>query len=86
MDNQKKIWHPGMGAPENLQGTTRTLGGAVGSQTREPIEPGLVSRSGWAVESLSEPNRKRRPQIKSFSWRLWVLHPSNEDLPLETPV
>jgi alpha-glucosidase len=42
-------WHPGLADPENLQGTTRTLDGATGSQTKEPIEPGLVSRSGWAV-------------------------------------
>ena len=42
-------WHPGEADPENLQGTTRTLDGALGSKTREPIEQGLVSRSGWAL-------------------------------------
>jgi alpha-glucosidase (family GH31 glycosyl hydrolase) len=42
-------WHPGMDDPENLLGTTRTLDGAFGSKTKEPIEPGLVSRSGWAL-------------------------------------
>ncbi len=35
--------------PENLQGTTRTLDGALGSKTKEPIEPGLISRSGWSL-------------------------------------
>jgi alpha-glucosidase len=42
-------WRPGLTDPENLQGTTRTLDGAVGSKTKEPIEQGLVSRSGWAL-------------------------------------
>ena len=42
-------WHPGMDDPKNLHGTTRTLDGARGSQTKEPIESGLVSRSGWAL-------------------------------------
>jgi alpha-glucosidase len=42
-------WHPGMADPENLEGTTRTLDGALGSKTREPIGQGLVSRSGWAL-------------------------------------
>src|SRR5258708_27944504 len=42
-------WHPGLVDPAHLQGTTRTLDGALGDQTKEPIEPGLVSRSGWAA-------------------------------------
>ena len=49
VDGKPVVWHPGMTDPENLQGTTRTLDGALGSKTQEPIEPGLVSRSGWAV-------------------------------------
>jgi len=42
-------WHPGMTDPENLQGTTRTLDGAMGGKTEEPMGQGLVSRSGWVV-------------------------------------
>jgi len=42
-------WHPGMVDVGNLQGTTRTLDGARGDKTREPIEPGLLSRDGWTV-------------------------------------
>jgi Glycosyl hydrolases family 31/Domain of unknown function (DUF5110) len=42
-------WHPGLADDQNLMGTTRTLDGAVGEKTREPIEQGLISRSGWAV-------------------------------------
>ena len=49
VDGKPVVWHPGMADPENLQGTTRTLDGALGSKTQEPIEPGLVSRSGWAL-------------------------------------
>ncbi len=43
------VWRPGMKDADNLQGTTRTLDGALGSKTEEPIGQGLVSRSGWAV-------------------------------------
>jgi alpha-glucosidase (family GH31 glycosyl hydrolase) len=49
VDGKQVVWHPGLTDPENLQGTTRTLDGALGSKTKEPIEQGLVSRSGWAV-------------------------------------
>jgi alpha-glucosidase len=54
VDGKPVIWHPGLEDPENLQGTTRTLDGALGAKTREPIEPGLVSRSGWALVDDSE--------------------------------
>jgi len=49
VDGKPVVWHPGLADPDNLQGTTRTLDGALGSQTKEPIEPGLISRSGWAL-------------------------------------
>jgi alpha-glucosidase len=49
VDGKPVVWRPGLGDPENLQGTTRTLDGALGSKTQEPIELGLVSRSGWAL-------------------------------------
>ena len=32
-----------------MLGTTRTLDGAKGDKTKEPIEPGLVSREGWVL-------------------------------------
>src|SRR4051794_28166420 len=41
-------WRPGLTDDENLLGTTRTLDGAMGEKTKEPIEEGLISRSGWA--------------------------------------
>ena len=49
VDGKQVTWHPGDKDPENLEGTTRTLDGAFGNKTQEPIEPGLVSRSGWAL-------------------------------------
>jgi len=49
VDGKPVVWHPGLVDSQNLQGTTRTLDGARGDKTREPIEPGLVSRSGWAL-------------------------------------
>ena len=58
------VWHPGLEDSENLQGTTRTLDGARGSVTKEPIEPGLVSRSGWALVDDST-----RPLFDSADFR-----------------
>jgi alpha-glucosidase (family GH31 glycosyl hydrolase) len=49
VDGKQVTWHPGDKDPENLMGTTRTLDGALGSKTPEPMEQGLISRSGWAV-------------------------------------
>jgi alpha-glucosidase (family GH31 glycosyl hydrolase) len=49
VDGKEVTWHPGMTDPENLQGTTRTLDGALGSKTVEPMGEGLISRSGWAL-------------------------------------
>ncbi len=42
-------WRPSLPNDGNLLGTTRTLDGAKGDKTKEPIEPGLVSREGWVV-------------------------------------
>ena len=64
VDGRLVTWHPGDTDPENLQGTTRTLDGALGSKTREPIEPGLVSRSGWALVDDST-----RPLFDSSDFR-----------------
>ncbi len=64
VDNRQVTWHPGDKDPANLQGTTRTLDGALGSKTREPIEQGLVSRSGWALVDDST-----RPLFDSADFR-----------------
>ncbi len=49
LDGKQVTWHPGTPDTGNLQGTTRTLDGALGGKTKEPIEPGLISRDGWTV-------------------------------------
>ena len=64
VDGRQVTWRPGMTDSENLEGTTRTLDGARGSQTREPIEQGLVSRSGWALVDDST-----RPLFDSANFR-----------------
>ena len=50
LNGRDVTWTPGMEDPQNLMGTTRTLDGCDGDKLgREPMEPGLLSRSGWAV-------------------------------------
>ncbi|HWA95190.1 MAG TPA: TIM-barrel domain-containing protein [Terracidiphilus sp.] len=49
VDGKQVVWCPGDTDPENLEGTTRTLDGALGGKTKEPIGQGLISRSGWAL-------------------------------------
>lgn len=49
LDGKEVTWHPGMPNTGNLQGTTRTLDGALGNKTKEPIGQGLVSRNGWVL-------------------------------------
>lgn len=49
LNGNEVTWHPGTPDTGNLLGTTRTLDGALGDKTKEPIEPGLVSRDGWAL-------------------------------------
>jgi alpha-glucosidase len=64
VDGKSVVWHPGLKDPENLQGTTRTLDGALGSKTEESINQGLVSRSGWALVDDST-----RPLFDSADFR-----------------
>jgi alpha-glucosidase len=49
VDGKPVVWHPDLEDTENLQGTTRTLDGTRGNKVNAPIEPGLISRSGWAL-------------------------------------
>jgi alpha-glucosidase len=82
-DGGRTEWHPGLVDKQNLMGTTRTLDGALGSKTQEPIEQGLVSRSGWALVDDST-----RPLFDSTDFRFlegekspwpWVMErPANE--------
>jgi alpha-glucosidase len=63
-DGGRVVWRPGLADSENLMGTTRTLDTALGSKTQEPIEQGLVSRSGWALVDDST-----RPLFDSTDFR-----------------
>ncbi len=56
VDGKPTTWQPGMPDTGNLQGTTRTLDGASGNKTREPLDPGLISRDGWVVVDDSARN------------------------------
>lgn len=49
VEGKAVTWHPGLADTGNLEGTTRTLDGALGDKTREPLGAGLVSRDGWAL-------------------------------------
>lgn len=43
------VWYPGKPDPLNLMGTCRTLDCSNGDNKLAEMEPGIVSRSGWAV-------------------------------------
>jgi alpha-glucosidase (family GH31 glycosyl hydrolase) len=63
--NGKEVrWRPGTPDTGNLQGTTRTLDGALGGKTKEPMDPGLISREGWALVDDST-----RPLFDSTDFR-----------------
>jgi alpha-glucosidase len=64
VDGKPVVWRPGTIDLQNLKGTTRTLDGAQGDKTKEPIGNGFVSRSGWAVEDDSQ-----RPLFDSTDFR-----------------
>ena len=66
-------WKPGTVDTGNLEGTTRTLDMVKGGKTREPIGPGLISRSGWVVVDDST-----RPLFDSADFSF----PHGEDSPL----
>src|SRR5262249_44246541 len=64
LNGKQASWHPGMPDKGNLLGTTRTLDGALGGKTREPMDPGLISRDGWVVVDDSA-----RPLFDSADFR-----------------
>lgn len=49
LNGNRVTWRPGTPDSGNLMGTTRTLDEALGSKTKEPIGPGLISRDGWTL-------------------------------------
>jgi alpha-glucosidase len=65
LEGKTVIWKPGMPDTGNLRGTTRTLDGVNGSKIK--LEPGLLSRAGWAVVDDTS-----RPLFDNSDWP-WVL-------------
>ena len=60
-------WHPGLQDRGNLGGTVSTLDGISGSV---PLEPGLISRSGWVLIDDSERPllHKKTRQKQAIPW------------------
>ena len=65
------VWHYGDVDSLNLMGTARTLDGADGAKLRkkDPIETGLLSRSGWSV--VDDSQRHLFVDVASH-WKQWV--------------
>ena len=72
MKGKTVTWHPGLDASGNLLGTARTLDGCSGPEQinySDPMEPGILSRDGWAVVDESA----RHIFVKDDSdWGEWV--------------
>ena len=69
LNGERKVWTPGSEDTQNLMGTTRTLDGADGSNLREPMERGILSRSGWA---LVDDSRRHLLRPDGSRWGEWV--------------
>ena len=83
LNGKEVTWHPGMPDTGNLQGTTRTLDGALGSKTEEPMDPGLVSRDGWVVvddstRPLFDGNDFRFDKGEQSTWPWVIERPSGD--------
>ena len=72
LNGKTVTWRPGTDASGNLMGTARTLDGCEGPQKinySDPMEPGIVSRDGWAIVDES----RRHIFVKDSSdWGEWV--------------
>lgn len=72
MGGKTVTWTPGADASGNLMGTARTLDGCQGPEKinyNDPMEPGILSRDGWAVVDES----RRHIFVESSSdWGEWV--------------
>jgi alpha-glucosidase len=70
LGGKKVVWTPGLEDEQNLMGTTRTLDGCDGDKLgREPMEKGIVSRSGWSVVDDS---RTHLLVPVDSHWKEWV--------------
>lgn len=65
-------WHPGLEDTGNLLGTSRTLDRCEGPDKMsksDPMEPGIISRNGWAIVDESE---RHLLKPDSSDWGEWV--------------
>ena len=72
MNGKTVLWHPGLEPAGNLMGTARTLDGCSGPDHinyTDPMEPGILSRDGWAV--VDESTRHLFVNDDS-DWGQWV--------------
>lgn len=69
LNGKEVVWTPGMENPQNLLGTTRTLDGADGSKLKEPMEQGILSRTGW---SLIDDSQRHVLTPDGSEWEEWV--------------
>ncbi len=61
LNGREVVWTPGTEDPQNLMGTTRTLDRCDGKKLgREPMEQGLLSRSGWPSWTTAAPRADAR--------------------------
>ena len=73
MNGHLQVWYPGKDAGANLLGTARTLDKCKGFgqlNPGDPMEPGILSRDGWAV--IDESSRHLMCKDDS-SWGEWVV-------------
>jgi alpha-glucosidase len=83
LNGKQTTWRPGQADTGNLMGTTRTLDGARGDKTKEPIQPGLISRDGWTVvEDSTRPLFDSAdfgfPQGEQSRWPWVMLRPQGD--------
>ena len=71
LGDKKVVWHYGDKDSLNLMGTTRTLDKADGwnLNPNDPMEPGVISRSGWSV--VDDSTRHLFVDTPSH-WQKWV--------------
>lgn len=79
MNGCKVVWHPGLSSEGNLMGTARTLDGCMGADkinNNDPMEPGVLSRDGWAI--VDESGRHLLVEDGS-DWGQWVAERPDTD-------
>lgn len=67
LNGHNVVWFPSKSDALNLRGAGRTLDGAMGDSKRPEIEPGLLSRAGWAIIDES-PKAKRGDGSQTFAF------------------